>query len=401
MSMKPLPRASVLSSGSMPLLVDKYRPATLSEIVGNEDVVAEVKEWADKWANGEKQTPIMLYGSPGSGKTSIAHALARDMGWELLETNASDVRNKGSLEAVVGRAATESTLSGSLRLIVIDEVDGINGQKDRGAVPTIIAAIEKSGQPIILIANDAKAQKLKALRDAADFLEVKPINPIALAAHLKMIALSERIAVSDAVIKEIAERSRGDVRSAITDLLSPASFRDRGIDLDTALGNMFMADDFETARRSLWDVDEEPDHKMLWIDENIPRQYTRPEDIHRAFEAMSRADVMIGRIHRRQHWGLMRYIGELSTAGVASAKAGVYKKCDSYQFPMYLIKMSRTVASRAIMKNLCRKIGTVMRMPGKDVQSQIHLIAPFAAKDTEQFRLEESEVRMLQSFVGR
>jgi replication factor C large subunit len=385
----------------MPLLVDKYRPATLSEIIGNEDVVAEVKEWADKWANGERQTPIMLYGSPGSGKTSIAHALARDMGWELLETNASDVRNKGSLEAVVGRAATESTLSGSLRLIVIDEVDGINGQKDRGAVPTIIAAIEKSGQPIILIANDAKAQKLKALRGAADFMEIKPIDPLSLTAHLKRIALSENITVSDAALREIAERSRGDVRSAITDLLSPASFRDRGMGLDTALGNMFMADDFETARRSMWDVDEDPEHKMLWIDENIPRQYTRPEDIHRAFEAMSRADVMVGRIRRRQHWGFMRYIGELSTAGVASAKAGIYKRRDSYQFPLYLIKMSRTVASRAIMKNLCRKIGTVMRMPGKDVQRQIHLIAPFAAQDPGQFRLEESEVRMLQSFVGR
>jgi len=385
----------------MPLLVDKYRPATLSEIIGNEDVVAEVKEWADKWANGKRQTPIMLYGSPGSGKTSIAHALAHDMGWELLETNASDVRNKGSLEAVVGRAATESTLSGSLRLIVIDEVDGINGQKDRGAVPTIIAAIEKSGQPIILIANDAKAQKLKALREAADFLEVKPINPISLAAHLKGIASSEHIIVGAAALKEIAERSRGDVRSAITDLLSPASFRDRGIDLDTALGNMFMADDFETARRSMWDVDEDPEYRMLWIDENIPRQYTRPEDIHRAFEAMSRADVMAGRIRRRQHWGLMRYSGELSTAGVAAAKSGPYRKRDSYQFPLYLVRMSRTVISRAVMKSLCRKIGAVMRMPGKDVQRQIHLIAPFAAKDTEQFRLEESEVRMLQSFVGR
>lgn len=399
--MNPHSRPSTSSSGSMPLLVDKYRPTTLAEIIGNEDVIAEVKTWAEKWANGERQTPIMLYGSPGSGKTSIAHALANDMGWELLETNASDVRNKGSLEAVVGRAATESTLSGNLRLIIIDEVDGINGQKDRGAVPTIIAAIEKSGQPIILIANDAKAQKLKALREAADFFEVKPINPVSLTTHLKRIASAEHIIISDSAIMEIATRSCGDVRSAITDLLSPASFRDRGMDLDTALGNMFMADDFETARRSLWNVDEDPEHSMLWIDENIPRQYTRPEDIHRAFEAMSRADVMIGRIHRRQHWGLMRYSGELSTAGVASAKGGVYRRRDSYQFPLYLVKMSRTVASRAVMKNLCRRIGSVMRMPGYDVQRQIHLIAPFAAQDPEQFRLEESEIKLLQSFVGR
>ena len=394
--MRSLPRPQ----GSIPLLVDKYRPNSLSEIIGNEDVVAEVKEWAEKWAKGEKQAPLMLYGSPGSGKTSIAHALAHDMEWESLETNASEVRNKGSLEAVVGRAATESTLSGSLRLIVIDEVDGINGQKDRGAVPTIIAAIEKSGQPIILIANDAKAQKLKALREAADFLEVKPINPIDLAAHLKRIASAERIAVSDMEIKGIAERSRGDVRSAIIDLLSPASFRDRGIDLDTALGNMFMANDFETARRSMWDVDEDPEHSMLWIDENIPRQYTRPGDIHRAFEALSRADVMIGRIHKRQHWGLMRYSGELSTAGVAAAKSGQYRKRDSYQFPLYLMKMSRTVISRAVMKSLCKKLGEAMHMPSNDVRRQLHLIAPFAAKDPEGFKLEETEIKLLRSFAN-
>jgi len=387
--------------GSMPQLVDKYRPGSLSEIIGNEDVVAEVKGWADKWANGQRQTPIMLYGSPGSGKTSIAHALARDMGWELLETNASDVRNKGSLEAVVGRAATESTLSGSLRLIVVDEVDGINGQKDRGAVPTIIAAIEKSGQPIILIANDAKAQKLKALRDAADFLEVKPINPLDLAKHLKRIASAESISVSETEIKEIATRSRGDVRSAMIDLLSPASFRDRSIDLDTALGNLFSASDFEKARRSLWDVDEDPEHSMLWIEENIPREYSRPEEIHRAFDALSRADVMVGRIHRRQHWGLMRYSGELSTAGVAAAKSGPYRKRDSYQFPLYLMRMSRTVISRAVMKGLCRKLGDAMRMPSHDVRRQLHLIAPFAAQHPEAFNLEEPEIKLLQSFAGR
>ncbi|MFC6725228.1 AAA family ATPase, partial [Halobium palmae] len=66
---------------------EKYRPSTLSEVRGNDSARDEFEEWARSWDDHRKA--VVLHGSPGVGKTSAAHALAADMGWETVELNAS------------------------------------------------------------------------------------------------------------------------------------------------------------------------------------------------------------------------------------------------------------------------------------------------------------------------
>ncbi|HMK16343.1 MAG TPA: AAA family ATPase, partial [Methanomicrobiales archaeon] len=69
---------------------EKYRPRRLPDLVGNPAVLRAMADWARSWNPGNK--PLILHGKPGTGKTSAAHALARDLGWEILELNASDQR---------------------------------------------------------------------------------------------------------------------------------------------------------------------------------------------------------------------------------------------------------------------------------------------------------------------
>ena len=70
---------------------EKYRPTTLSEVRGNDKARDALQEWAETWDDhGEA---VVLYGSPGVGKTSAAHALAGDMGWPVMELNASNSRS--------------------------------------------------------------------------------------------------------------------------------------------------------------------------------------------------------------------------------------------------------------------------------------------------------------------
>ena len=73
------------------------------------------------------------------------------------------------------------------------------------------------------------------------------------------------------------------------------------------------------------------DEQFLWVDENLPHEYEKPQDLARAYEMLSRADVFKGRIRRWQHWRFMVYINALMTAGVASAKDEKYHKFVSYK----------------------------------------------------------------------
>jgi replication factor C large subunit len=72
---------------------EKYRPRTLGDVVGNKKAVQDLRAWAEEWQSGiPEKRAVVLYGPAGIGKTSSAHALARDMDWEVIELNASDQR---------------------------------------------------------------------------------------------------------------------------------------------------------------------------------------------------------------------------------------------------------------------------------------------------------------------
>ena len=85
---------------------EKYRPKTLSDVVGNPKAVGELKAWAESWSRGTpSKKAVVLMGSPGVGKTTSAEALANDMGWGILEMNASDQRTGDAIRSVALRGA--------------------------------------------------------------------------------------------------------------------------------------------------------------------------------------------------------------------------------------------------------------------------------------------------------
>ncbi|MGZ4912749.1 MAG: replication factor C large subunit [Halobacteriota archaeon] len=133
-------------------LVEKYRPSTLAEVRGNKKAISELRQWALDWPSDKKAA--LLYGKPGTGKTSAAIALANDLGWSVLELNASDKRTQKSLNQSVGEAAQNASFLDTRKLILLDEIDNLHGNSDRGGARAATELVKTTREPVILTAND-------------------------------------------------------------------------------------------------------------------------------------------------------------------------------------------------------------------------------------------------------
>ncbi|MBR7123911.1 MAG: replication factor C large subunit [Candidatus Methanomethylophilaceae archaeon] len=377
---------------------EKYRPQTLDGVVGNPQAVNDLRNWAAQWNRGvPKNKAVVLMGPPGIGKTTSAEALARDMGWGIVEMNASDQRTAEAIRTIALRGAYSDTFNdageflssadGGKKLIVLDEADSLFGNVDRGAVPAIVELIRETRQPVILIVNDFYALSRKSSAIKSETLQItfkRPI-PASIVKALKKIVAAEGIEADTEALAAIAANSNGDMRAAVRDLESIAMGRTVITEADTEhlsnrivqksiydlMYNVFRKNAPSAARKMMMDVDEDTDMVMLWVDENMPYEYKDRGDLVRGYERLSRADIFMGRIRRRQYYGFLRYASDMMSMGVASAKKSSFVNRERFRTPSYLTKMSRSKGMRSTKKEACLKLAEFTHNSTKRVSMDV------------------------------
>jgi len=398
------------------LFTEKYFPKDFEEFIGNIEIVQRAIVWANEWKEdklqgGKHQKPLFFYGSPGIGKTALAYVLAKQMGWQLFEMNASDLRDKESIEKIAGAATSNSSLFGGKRLILLDEVDGLQAQ-DRGGVGAIVSIIKEANNPVILTANDIYAdKKIAPLRTATELLEFKKINYLSIAKRLREICALENIVYEDEAIKELAKNCSGDFRSALLDTasLSPKitldnvralSFRERKEKIFPVMAKIFKGHSLKEIRAVVDSADVSYETLSLWVEENIPRQYDSL-DAANAFDTFSRSDVFNGRIMNRQHWGFLKYSIPLSTVGVSLSRRKDYAFFQPFAFPSILSSLSASSSKREMRKNIASKIGGKIHCSRKDAIKELPFFSMlmnnerYSKSFTYYFDFEESELAFL------
>lgn len=352
--------------------VEKYRPHTLREVAGNPGAVRTIANWGEEWLKGiPEKRAILLYGPAGVGKTSIALALANELGYDSIELNASDTRTYGVINRIVGAAARQGTLRGrgGRKIIIIDEVDGIHGRAEYGGLRALIKLIQETQHPIVLIANDPYALS-REFRDLTKMIQLKRVNQRTILRILKDICRKEGIQTDERVLKIIATNANGDLRAAINDLqaltagkknlrlqdIDILTIRDSELRIFDTLIRILKTESCDRAREAVSESGEDPEVIMKWLQENLPREYQDPEDLARAFERLSKADIYMGRIKRRQAWNLLPYAIDMLSAGVALAKKHRYRRFVRYQYPELFTLYAKTKKSRALRDSIAAKI---------------------------------------------
>ncbi len=362
---------------------EKYRPTTLDDVAGNTDAKKKLVRWANQWGKGKpRKKAVILAGKAGIGKTSAALALANDMGWDVIEMNASDQRNKYAIQDVVGRSAVDDTFApngefipykeGKRTLIILDEADNIFGKEDFGGIQETSNVISQTEQPIILIANDYYylRRRSRNLSEKLQKIDFEPLHERDVALLLRDICKAEEIGYDIDALKELAKRSDGDVRSAVRDLQSIAigsdqikledldvlGYRNRAAEIFPSLRTILQGIDPHSSREVIRDLDEEPRNLITWIDENIPREYTDSKELVNGFDSLSKADVFLGRVYSTQYYRFWAYASDLMSAGVTLAKEHPHRGFRKYAFPTWIRKMTASKNKRSIRTSLSKKI---------------------------------------------
>ena len=188
------PAAAPATADSMSLWTEKYKPKSVKDLIGNQSEIQKLHQWLNGWKRAlqvnnaankaaadkkkgakvakskEMKKACLVSGPPGIGKTSAATLVARELGYEVLEFNASSVRNKKALnEAILpligNRSIGEFYVSQNEKtketVLIMDECDGM-GSGDRGGMACLIELIKISKIPIICICNDRQHQKVSS-----------------------------------------------------------------------------------------------------------------------------------------------------------------------------------------------------------------------------------------------
>lgn len=391
---------------------DKYKPSSTKEIIGQQDSnsnMNKLKRWLENWqknqdperrktmakpnpfkscGNGEYYKAALLSGSPGVGKTTTATLVAKELGYDIVEFNASDTRNKKLLHEEISQMMNSRSLAGfatgennvnKKRVLLMDEVDGMAGNEDRGGIAELISFIKTASFPIICMCNNREHQKMRTLVThcfelkfgkpnvqqvrgsmlSICFKEGLKIKPDALARlimgtgcdirqtlnHLAMWSAAEKDISSDVVQKE-SKNSQKDVVMGPWDVIRTVFTKSMNKDMslsdksrlffyDYSLGPLFVQENY---------INVKPDciGKGNRDEEEAARLYLTAD-------SLSMSDLIETKIRTTNNWSLLESQAFFSTVIPSHYMSGTMKKCG---FPNWFGSNSRRNKKMRIVNEL-------------------------------------------------
>lgn len=382
-------------------LAEKHRPKTFKEIIGQEKAVVEVKQFLDEFP---KRKALILHGPPGTGKTTLAIAAAKENNAEVFELNSSDLRNRAKLEEILKPASLQTSLFKQAKILLVDEVDGVTGT-DIGGIPELMRIIEVSGHPVIITGNDVWQTKLAQLRQKCKLVEMKALTTEQVHQLLVQIAEKEGAKENTHFLRQIALKSQGDIRAALNDF--QVYIIDKEEITTDATTKRHKEQTIFNILRALFkerqdflelfdDTDMSLDEVFLWIEENIPREY-REESLYKAFDALSNADRFRGRIYRQQFWRFLLYQNIFQSAGISYAKARPNLGFTKYESPRRILTIWINNQKNAKKKTIAQKYARYVHCSVKRVMRDFEILKPMMREPGIQtkLKLEEDEIEFL------
>lgn len=200
---------STSQSEALSPLAHRFRPKKLREFVGQTDAIKKLKNLKNRSYRG-----IILWGPPGSGKTTLAHILGDELGLEVYPFNAV-LGGIAELKKLIESLLETKKLTGKNGIIFIDEIHRFNKSQQDALLPYV-----EQGSFLLIGATTEypKTSLNKALLSRTEVVELKKLSTPEIIEILTRTLVDLNLTLDEKKLALIAEASSGDARRALSNL---------------------------------------------------------------------------------------------------------------------------------------------------------------------------------------
>ena len=194
-------------------LADRLRPTRLDDVVGQEHLLGPGRPLR-RLIEGDRLSSVILWGPPGTGKTSVARLIARVTAAEFTELSAVSASVKDVRE-LAARAQARLGESDVGTILFLDEVHRFNKAQQDALLPSV-----ESGLLVLIGATTENPffEVNAPLMSRSTLFRLEPLGPEAVRCLLERGLAAEEVAADDDALDLLVDRSAGDGRHALTSL---------------------------------------------------------------------------------------------------------------------------------------------------------------------------------------
>lgn len=350
------------------LWVDAYKPISIQQIIGHSQQAKDLLSWLRQFQPLKSKAAALLTGPPGIGKTTTAHLVCKEAGYEVVEFNASDTRSATAIRDILEKAGKSTALGANIqthRVIILDEVDGMSSS-DRGGIAEITRFLRGGcAFPILCIANERTSPKLRSLASVClDIRFSRPTKSTIAKTLISTVVKKEGLKVTQSDLETLCEQSGNDIRSIINSLQFASIDRAKGKD------EILRTDIFSATGKLFGQCGRSMDEKMGWVfldhsliplmvgegyiqaaDKSKKDAATALDRCWKAADSLTNWDLLDTRIRRSQAWGLL----PAATVAVVQAAESVAGPAPFQIFPSWLGKQSKRLKHRRMIRDLAQR----------------------------------------------